>query len=492
MNADLALLAEPQRQSPLAVVFLALRTLRQIGVAQIVLAFVFLSRASTAVLLLVVPIVGLVILGFGVLAWWRYTFRVADGEIRVTKGVFSEDKLTVPLDRVQSVSIEQRFLHRLVGLVHVSVDTAGTSEAEFAIDAVDRSVAEAVQRLAAEGRTSAASAEPTIDADGQIAPPAPVLPPEPERVVLTRDLKRLLLMGIARPAFAGLAVIFPLLAVLDDLADFLPFDLPEIDGPDPALWMLWLIPVVLFVALLGGLILNLVQVVITEWNLSLTIREGGFRREAGLISRSSTATNIDRIQRLHVRQNPIEKMLGIQRVELPTIGEGDLHLPGTDDAELAELRSLVLDDEATVATLDRRVSPLQVFLDTRNTSIIATLLAIGLWFAVGWWSLMALLLIPWEYLETRRATRLRRWGLGDRGIAQHQEFVIAHDEELMLRKVNGAAIRQSLFERKRDLATVYLHTADGSFSVGMLPIDEAKAVRDRALMVAETDTRAWM
>ena len=492
MNADLALLAEPQRQSPLAVLFLALRTLRQIGIAQIVIAFVFLSRLPTLALLLAVPAVGLVILGFGVLAWWRYTFLVADGEIRVTKGVFSEDKLTVPLDRVQSVSIEQRFLHRLVGLVHVSVDTAGTSEAEFAIDAVDRDVAEAVQRLAAEGRTSVPATEPTIDADGRIAPPAPAASPEPERVVLTRDLPRLLLMGVARPAFAGLAVIFPLFAVLDDLGDLLPFDLPDIDSPEPAAWMLWLIPVALVIAFLGGLILNLVQVVITEWNLSLTVRDGGFRREAGLISRSSTATNIDRIQRVQVHQNPIERMLGIQRVNLPTIGEGDLHLPGTDDDELSELRGLVLDPDARIATFDRTVSPLQVFLDTRNTTIIAVLLAIGLWFVIGPWSLLFLLLAPWEYLETRRSTRLRRWGLSDQGIAQHQEFVVAHDEELMLRKVNGAAIRQSLFERKRDLGTVYLHTADGSFSVGMLPLDEAKAVRDRALMIAETNTRAWM
>ena len=124
---------------------------------------------------------------------------------------------------------------------------------------------------------------------------------------------------------------------------------------------------------------------ITEWNLSLTVRDGGFRREAGLISRSSTATNIDRIQRVQVHQNPIERMVGIQRVNLPTIGEGDLHLPGTDDTELAELRDLVLDPDARIDTLDRTVSPLQVFLDTRNTSIIAVLLAVGLWFAIGSW-----------------------------------------------------------------------------------------------------------
>ena len=63
---------------------------------------------------------------------------------------------------------------------------------------------------------------------------------------------------------------------------------------------------------------------------------------------------------------------------------------------------------------------------------------------------------------------------------------------MMLRKVNGVEVTQGMFERKRGLATVELHTADGAISIGMIPLDEAKAVRDLALMVSETNTKAWM
>ena len=34
--------------------------------------------------------------------------------------------------------------------------------------------------------------------------------------------------------------------------------------------------------------------------------------------------------------------------------------------------------------------------------------------------------------------------------------------EILLRKINGVEVRQSLFERGRDLATVKLRTADGT------------------------------
>ena len=151
MNVDDQLLSEPRRQSPVAVAFLAGRTLRRIGIAQLVIAVLAVSRLPVAALFTIVPLVGLALLAFSVLAWWRYTFLVADGELRVTKGVLSQDRLTVSLERVQSVSIDQQLLHRIVGLVNVSVDTAGASDAEFVIDAVERPVAEALQRVVAAG-----------------------------------------------------------------------------------------------------------------------------------------------------------------------------------------------------------------------------------------------------------------------------------------------------------------------------------------------------
>jgi len=58
--------------------------------------------------------------------------------------------------------------------------------------------------------------------------------------------------------------------------------------------------------------------------------------------------------------------------------------------------------------------------------------------------------------------------------------------------VNGTRVSQTLFERKRGLATVTLKTADGSMSIGMISLTEAQAVRDRALYTAETERRSWM
>ena len=137
----------------MAIVFLAFRTIRQIGVVQLVvgIGFAVSQSPSFALVLVIVPLVGMAFLAIAGLSWWRYTFQVVDDELRVNRGVLSQQSLSVPLDRIQSVSLEQKLLHRPFGLVQVSLDTAGTENAEFTIDA-EGSVAELeILRSEAEG-----------------------------------------------------------------------------------------------------------------------------------------------------------------------------------------------------------------------------------------------------------------------------------------------------------------------------------------------------
>jgi len=65
-------------------------------------------------------------------------------------------------------------------------------------------------------------------------------------------------------------------------------------------------------------------------------------------------------------------------------------------------------------------------------------------------------------------------------------------KQSVLRKTNAVRVTQTIFERRRGLATVEMVTAAGIVTVGMVPIAEADAVRDLILHGVETDRRAWM
>ena len=481
----------------MAIVFLAFRTIRQIGIVQLVVGVGFLlARASSVFYFLaIILLVGLAFLGFSSLSWWRYTFSVVEGELHVQKGVLSQETLSVPLDRVQSVSLEQKVLHRPFGLVQVSLETAGTETTEFTIDAIDRPIADALQRAAADYRRREAVASstdgtnPTHDGHGPFDPP----PPErPDRVLLRHPLQRVIMIALTQMPLTGFAVVAPLIAFADQGADLVPFDLPSLDEPSLGAWLLWAIPVASIAILVLSVILNLLRVVLVDWDLTVTSTAAGLRRNSGLLSTTSVASSVPRIQRVGISQSLLEQMAGLHTLVLHTIGSGNFVIPGCDQAQADEIRLIALEGSAGVNPLDRRVSNDEVFKAVRNTSIGAVLLTAVVFVPLGWWSTLFLLLVPITWLTTRRRVRLRRWGVNDEELSNRGEFLGWSRHDVLLRKANGVRVSQTLFERKRDLATVTVQTADGSLSIGMIGIDEARALRDRALYVAETDQHVWM
>ena len=511
LQADRALLGEPARQAIIAVVFIALRFIRGLGAVQIGVFAVFLISGRVPGGLLVAGMVAAVIGGaLMVLSWWRFTFVVEGDELVVNKGVLAQERLTIPLDRVQSVSINQSFLHRFIGVVSAAVDTAGSSAAEFQIDAIDRPRAEALQRLVAGHQRRADPVGGGVDADG-VATAAPVVEDE---IIINRTPMELVRIGASRWPWAGLVALAPLFAVLDDLLDFLPFGVEDgeelLPGNLPsefgASLILTLVAIALAVLVFGailGMALQIARSVVSNWDMKLIKTETGLRRTAGLFSTTSKASTLNRIQAVQTDQTPAQRIFGIQKLTLPTIGEGDIGVPGATEDELTVIRNLVFaggpaghqGEQASVPppANDRMISRLMIFLAVRNAVVVAVLLLVVLALATKlWWSLVVLAWVPFQWLIARRQWRLRRWSLTPHHIAESYELVNSHTAEIDLIKAQTVSVTRSFFERRRGLATVRIGTAEGYLAVPLITVEEAHAVRDRALFAAESDRRSWM
>ncbi|NNC78815.1 MAG: PH domain-containing protein [Acidimicrobiales bacterium] len=487
-------MAEPQRQSPVAVVFLLIKAIRNLGIVNIGIGALFLfNLRSSVAFAIVAPLLVLAALAVNVLAWWRYTFVVIDDELVVTKGILSEQRLVIPLGRVQSVSIEQDFLHRPLELVRASLDTAGSSDTEFEIQAVTRPLAEALQRLTAEyvGAVTAPPGEP-----GEPGQPAPLAAPV-ERVLLRRTPTDLVKVGLAQSPWAGLALIGPLLIFVDDFAGVFGFDLGEqtaaAEDFEAGLWVIWAVVGFLALATVFSLVLQVSRAVVTDWDLTLFRTPTGLRRTSGLLAKKSRASSVERIQRLEHRQTPVQRLVGINHLNLVTIGEGDIALPGSTEGDIAGIRDVVLEPDSQATELDRRISPKAVIPPIRNGMIVLLLAMVGLYFSpIGWWSLLGLLVVPVIWYLAQREIRLHRWSVNGAGLAQRHEVFTIRTEEIALRRAQRVDVRQSFFQRRRNLASVTIDMADGSVQIPMIPLGEAKALRDLGLACAETDPRPWM
>ena len=84
----------------------------------------------------------------GVLRWFTTGYRIAPDEIQLRSGLLQRKVLSLPRNRIRSVSTDARLLHRLLWLTVLRVGTGqeAAGNNEFALDAV---AAEQVPRLRA-------------------------------------------------------------------------------------------------------------------------------------------------------------------------------------------------------------------------------------------------------------------------------------------------------------------------------------------------------
>lgn len=485
-DADRIRLAHPARQSPIALMFIAVRFTRRLGMSAVIAAVLFVTNGGLGLGIgVLAAAAATALLVFSALSWWRFTFMVSDDELVVTRGILSVERLVIPLDRVQSVAIEQRLAHRFVGLVSASVDTAGSAGVEFVIDAIEAEHAEALRRVAADSRPVASGAEQPATGIEQL-----------DEIVLRRTPAELVRVGVIKVPWAGLVAFAPLIALAGELDGQLDVgsrlerlvDRGGDIGGGSTIAVTALVVAIIVAATIVGTVLQLARELLTNWDLTLARTTTGLRRTAGLVSTTSRSSTIRRIQSITTDESPPQRWLGFTLLRLRTFGENDIGLPGTRAAEVAALRTMVF-GYADEPDLDRSISRWFVFKATRGIAVVAVLLAVPFWFVFGWWSLLLLAAVAARWAAARRQWRLRRWSLDDDRIAESYQFVARHTAEVPLHKAQVVTVSQSFFERRKDLATVQVRTAAGFLAVPLIPYRDAVAVRDRILHVVETDRR---
>lgn len=76
------------------------------------------------------------------LSYFRFRYKITDQDISVRAGVFRVVQTDVPWSRVRAVNIRRNPIERLANLATLSIDTAGTAEAEILIPAISPRLAD--------------------------------------------------------------------------------------------------------------------------------------------------------------------------------------------------------------------------------------------------------------------------------------------------------------------------------------------------------------
>ncbi len=502
LTARAAETLEARRTAPLGVAVGALGSLQQAIFPAFAAAFATgIGNNGILIGLMVAAAVILISSFFSYLAWVRLTYTVGAEDIRVESGIVSRAARSVPYERIQDVSLEQKLLPRLLGLVSVKFETGAGGGDDLALTYLTSAEGERLRELVRERREEA-EADVAAPGVGEEAPAR--LAEEPGQALFAMGPGRLLIFGFFEFSLAVFAVLGGLLQYAEMFLDIEVWDVDfwrELAAEQGG----WILQLGLYAQAIGaalglvavaliGSVTGLARTFSREWGFRLERTARGFRRRRGLFTRTDVVMPVHRVQALSIDTRFIRYRLGWHSLRFISLAQdaGSASHVVAPFAKMDELAPIVaaagfrLPDEGAEwhrATIASRTSSLilDALLFCAIAAVAGTVTALN---APEWASLAIAVALGIGALNagaTLIAWQFKRHALDHSQIMVRSGF-LSPDSTIATRvKLHSAEITQGPIARWKGYATLHLGLAGGELAIPGIALERARELRARIL-----------
>ena len=500
------------RLHPLTLFFAAWNAIR--GFLIPILVVVFLRRDARG--LGWVPIAGItaaVAVGWAMLKYFTFSYWITGGELIVRSGVLSRTERHIPLTRVQDVRLTQGPLHRALRVVEVQIETASGQGAEATLSVLSQAEAARLREAIFAHRVAPSGTAPGVT----ITPEGAALVATQRRVVRRVTLRELVLAGLTSNQVAsGLAVVFGLVAFVDDLFD--PTDYgPRVAGAAEAFekWLrtggaaTWALVATggAVLLMLLGLLISVTGSVLLFYGFELSLAGEDLHRSYGLFTRHASSLPRRRIQLLRIEEGFLRRLLRLATLRVNSAGskpaEGetdkgnDVLLPVVPRDEVPALLPVIFPEEAEHARPDwRRVSRRAIWRGMIKDSALVLVLTVATVLGKGLAGLFVLVLLPPAYLLNVLAYRNLGYAKEAAFFRTRRGWLSRSTHVVPVRNVQVVIVRQNPLDRRHGVATVQVDTAGqagpaGGPKVANVPFQEAHALAAELAHQAAAERYRW-
>ena len=478
------------------------------GIPQLIfpiVAAVFGTRGTGNPMISVIAVTAILFfsLFFRWLSWIRFRYYIGEHDVRIESGILSRTARSIPFERIQDVSIEQKPLARIFSLGEVKFETGGGAGDDAKLSFVSVDEANHLREVVKANKSIAVvpTGQEEVTEHQNAAP------------IFAMDGKRVLTLGL----YSFSLVIFAVLGGLAQQFDFLlPFDLWDFKhwigvaenrgvSVDNLNGISVSARIVLALFALGGLILiglatGVIRTLLRDHGFRLERTAKGFRRRRGLLTLTDVVMPAHRVQAALIETGPIRKRRGWHSLKFVSLAQDSKEESNFVAAPLATIGEIwPIASAAIIAAPDGETRfqrgaasywiaqlflPLPViilamlalisFADTNPLRSLLLLLLLVPFVAFLW--------LDWRKyhyaLDTRQIYVRRGWW--------QERLTIAPQI-----KVQTVEIGQGPISRRQGLATLKFGIAGGTLEMIAVPLTAAYAIRDSVMeRVAAVDYSA--
>lgn len=463
---------EPERWLRLHPATLAIRAVERLP--QLVLGlpaaayFIGDSGIFVALLLAVVGLAASMLFAF--IYWRRFTYWVGAEQLVIESGILNRNRRTIPFDRIQDISLEQKLLARLFGVSIVRIETGSSGGDEGELNCVSRAEADHLRDRIRAYRAGTAVSVDAVDENTAAVPPP----------LYGMTFGRLIIAGLFNFSLVFLAILG---GVWQYMGSYLPADYLDPsrwigDYREQAIGLVSALSIVSFVMLLllVGVVTGLMRTIARDFGFRLTLTETGLRRKRGLFTRTDVVIPLRRVQAGIVSTGVIKRLFGWSGLSVQSLGsDGDAGthhvvapLAKPDDL-IPILDALNLPPPPPVDDFTRVSSKLIWRSWAQDGTALAIAVVIASFFWSGWPSLIVL--APFILIAPVLQYRAHGYCFENDILFVRRGFWRPRVTILPLAKVQSVTLVRGLTQQGFGLATLAIGTAGGSAATPLRILD---------------------
>jgi putative membrane protein len=448
---------------------------------------------------------GIIFLILSILQYRRFRFYVKEENFILEQGVFRSDKVHIPFKRIQTVNTRQNPVQRLLGVVGLKIDTAGSAGQEVEIPALTKDYAQQLREYLMAQKYRALSE----DEDDQEIPlesaeetskdsSAPLLQ---IKLTFTDLLKVGLTENHLRSGFFLFIIVNGYLWQYEDfiLAPFEGF-LKENANHLLTQWVL-LLPFALIAFIVVSIIASLVNTILRYYGLSFSLSQSGVQLESGLFSRNNYYIPFQKVQYYKWSSNPLRELIGFKSLVVKQAGSEEtvdrkaVRVPGLRAKGLWQLLKTHYPERKKGKASLFKAHYLLFIQYFSYFALLPTLIAALLfWLESFWWPnyLPLLFFLPVAAFFAKKYQESVVMRIFPHHVEIRKGWVFPSRTILPIYKLQNMKYRQSIFQKRRGLASLDLFTAAGSETMPHLSQDQVKEIYDYFLFRIESSKESWM
>lgn len=396
----------------------------------------------------------LFIFGTSFIKWIRYTYRIENNELRIEHGLFVKKKRYIPFERIQSLDFSETILHRPLGLVKVTVETAagGADEAEADMTAIKKEEATAIRKMIAEAKSLGKLPEEKAETEAEGK--------NKNKEVLYKITRKQLLFFASTSGRAGV-IIAAIVAFAGQFSDIIPFDEIFNEMAHIVKTGFLLISLAVLAALFIAWLLSVAWAYLKYNDFTLRLVDDELVITRGLLEKRTTTIPVHRIQALRVSESLFRQPFGYASVSVEYAGGSIIDENKADDMLIPIVK------KSEIARLLQNGLPEYIFLEEYHSApkraqrryffvkmVMMTLITIGLSIWLWPYGLLAVLLIGlmwgWGVLQYRSAA----WKLTGHQLILRYRDIQQHTVYLQKNRIQSVDYSVNWFQKRAQLATI--------------------------------------